>query len=121
VTRTPATLSAILFCGLVAVRKLRDDHCWHKPSGGALDINIDVRVIPETDKSTPGVIDSDVPLEQIRSDIVEDLGLGDPDDWDLAIMPSNMRGALSRYKPGSGDTLILINRTVTRGSSFRRR
>jgi hypothetical protein len=99
---------------------LRDHYRRDTPKGGILDVDINVRVVPDTEKSTAGVIDADVSIEQIRADIVEDLGLGDADDWDIAITPANKKNSLASYKPAPGDTIFLISRKVARGSSFRR-
>jgi|BarGraNGADG00212_1021973.scaffolds.fasta_scaffold45969_2 hypothetical protein len=84
-----------------------------------MDIDVHVVVMPDGE-STDGTVQTDVPLEQLRADIAEELGLGSPSDWDIAVMPAGLKTPLSRYKPGNGDTLLLVKKSFSRGSSFKR-
>jgi len=44
-----------------------------------MDIDVHVVVMPDGE-STDGTVQTDVPLEQLRADIAEELGLGSPSD-----------------------------------------
>lgn len=83
------------------------------------DIEVRVLVVPNTEKSTDGRVDTGVPLEQLRSDICKELGLGEPADWDIALVPNSVKVTLSSYRPSDDDALMLVRRSESRGSSFK--
>jgi len=84
-----------------------------------VEINVRVAVIPDDKRPADGVVRTDVPIDQIRADVVDALKLGDPGDWDVAVLPSNPKATLSQYTPSDGDTLLLIRKSVSRGKSFK--
>ncbi len=86
-----------------------------------MELDVRVVVLPDVEKSTDGTVKTDVPMEQLRADIVEELSLGSPADWDLAVIPVSLTTSLSRYKPAKGDTLVLIKKTEAQTKSFRPR
>ena len=83
------------------------------------DIEVRVLVVPNTEKSTDGKVDAGVSLEQLRSDICQELALGEPADWDIALVPNSVKITLSSYRPSDGDALMLVKRSESRGSSFK--
>lgn len=83
-------------------------------------MEVRVVVVSRPELGTEGTVDTDVPLGQVRSDIVGDLNLGDPADWELFIGPADQQATLNSYSPGNGDSLVLVPRSSSRGSSFKR-
>ena len=84
-----------------------------------MTIDVLVTVISDEDRSsTEGVVRTDITMVQMRKDIVKAFSLGNPDDWDLALIPANAETSLSRYTPVDGDQLLLVKRTMSQGPGF---
>jgi hypothetical protein len=66
----------------------------------------------------PGEIDSTATLEIIRQDLVATLNLGNAEDYDLLLDPSKKSGVIGEYKPGDGDTVVLIRSRFMQGTSL---
>ena len=81
-------------------------------------IDVHVAIVPEREKSTQGSIDEFATLQSIREDIVTDLELGDPSDWEIAVSPADLRSSLAEFKPSGKDTIFVIRRDLARGKAF---
>jgi hypothetical protein len=82
-----------------------------------MTINVRVVVFQMPEKSTDGVVRTDVPIEQIRADLVDALDLGSPSRWDLAVVPANVGLTLGEYIPTNDDTLLLVRTSDSKGPS----
>jgi hypothetical protein len=84
-------------------------------------IDVDVIVLGESKIKDGGRIDPAMPLTAMRDDIVASFGLGDPEDWIIAVRPKDIRIPLESYHPTSGDTIYLLKASESRGVAFERR
>jgi hypothetical protein len=65
-----------------------------------------------------GEIDPTATLENIKRDLVSALNLGNTEDYDLLLDPSKKSAVIGEYKPGDGDTVLLIRSRFMPGASF---
>ena len=79
---------------------------------------IEIQVILPNGTKRRGKIDPSASLEKNKTDIVNALGLGPPEEYDLAVSPRIKTQSLQNYRPRPGDTFILIEIDRLQGSSF---
>ncbi|KRE56146.1 hypothetical protein [Phycicoccus sp. Soil748] len=81
-------------------------------------IPIKVIVLQDPILVRTGSIDPTNTLDNIRSDVVRSLRLGEPDEWLVALAPADVQTALSEYRPSGGDTLYVLRASRARGPAF---
>ena len=80
-------------------------------------MKVTVLILPER-RVGSGEIYPDIPLAGIRGDIAEAFNLGDPDNWTLALVPTDLNVAPEDYRLGAGDTVLMMPRTTATRKGF---
>jgi hypothetical protein len=79
-------------------------------------IEVEVMVFPERTRRRAR-IDPAVPLEKIKIDMVKALGIGEPEEYEIAVSPKSTRQPYQNLRPSPGDTVILVKKEDFVGSS----
>ncbi|RLC08067.1 MAG: hypothetical protein DRH43_10680 [Deltaproteobacteria bacterium] len=79
-------------------------------------IEVEVMVFPERTRRRARV-DPSVPLEKIKIDMVKALGIGEPEEYEIAVSPRSTRQTYQNLRPTPGDTIILVRKEDLAGSS----
>ncbi len=79
---------------------------------------IEVRVILPDGRATKGRLDPTVSIDDALADIVDAYSLGDPDKYEIAVVPKSRNQSLSGYRLMPGDTIWVQPRGKIRGKSF---
>lgn len=79
---------------------------------------IEITLILPGGRRGRGRIDLDASFEVMKSDIVNAYGLGNPDDYEIAISTQSKKQSAKRYALTSDDIIYLIRVRDLRGSAF---
>lgn len=79
-------------------------------------VEVEVMVFPERTRKRARV-DPSVLLEKIKVDLVRALGIGEPEEYEIAVSPRSTRQPYQNLRPSPGDTIILVRKEDLAGSS----
>lgn len=75
-------------------------------------------VLPDGKPKRGRISSSSASLEKVKADICSAFTLGDPNDYDMAIRPSNWQIPLANYRLSDGDTIVITKRGGFDGTVF---
>lgn len=79
-------------------------------------IEVEIMVFPER-KRRRARVDPSAPLAKIKVDLVRALGIGEPEEYEIAISPRATRQSYQNLRPSPGDTILLVRKEDLTGSS----
>ena len=79
-------------------------------------IEVNIKILPDGTRKRAR-IDTNVSLEKTKSDLVKALGLGEPEEFDIAISPRSTKIPWLSQRISQDDVILLIRKDSHSGSS----